>query len=89
MSRHYKPIPGQTQYKKVTADRREAAKRATEGRLSYRAASEEYGIPKSVLHRHKTMGDLRSQGGNTVLSHAMEDNLVKQLITCANWGGIR
>lgn len=53
--------------------------------MSYRDASERFGIPTTVLHRHVTC-EVKKQGGQFSLPEEFEQELVNRIITCADWG---
>lgn len=53
--------------------------------MSYRQAASTFGIPKTVLVRHKK-GGVKKQGGQTVLSTEEENLLIMNLNVCSDWG---
>lgn len=53
--------------------------------MSYRQASATYGIPTSVLVRHKK-GNVKRKGGQTVLTEEEENLLLYNINICADWG---
>jgi len=58
--------------------------------LTISRASEKFGVPKSTICNHvKALSDnkkINNPGGQTVLSHDEEKNLVIGLIKCGEWG---
>jgi len=51
--------------------------------MTYREASEVYGVHYSVLFRHDKNPDMKSQGGQTALSIKEENDIVSCLSLCA------
>lgn len=86
MGRTYIPKRGR-KYKKPNKYDLEAAIRAIKARqVTYREAEEVYGINYSVLYRHVSNPNIKTQGGQTALSAAEEKLLVSSILTCAEWG---
>lgn len=54
-------------------------------KMTYRNAEKFHGIPRSVLCRHKK-GNVKKQGGQTVLNNEEEDLLIRNINTCSDWG---
>jgi len=54
--------------------------------LSYRKAEKQYGIPKSVINRHKKEPETKTPGWPVVLGDEVVKMLVDRLKTCAEWG---
>ncbi|XP_025407415.1 uncharacterized protein LOC112681370 [Sipha flava] len=54
--------------------------------MTYREASEVYGIHYSVLFRHVKNSNMKAQGGQTALSTEEENHIVSCLSLCAEWG---
>ena len=85
MPRNYNTKVGAKRYNKVDSEQLQKARRAIARGFSYRKASERFGIPKTVLHRHLHHPKTKKRGGQPVLSDEVEQQLVKRLITCADW----
>ncbi|KAI4469474.1 transposase is4 [Holotrichia oblita] len=91
MPRNYKKKLGVTakfRYNKVYMEN--ALKAVVRGQMSLRAASTNYGVPYTTLHRkyqaHLKGDNQRTIGGQPVLSDVEENILVECLLLCANWG---
>lgn len=54
--------------------------------LTYRAAADKYGIPKSTLERKFNKKNMKSPGGQTSLFEAEENIIVQAIITASEWG---
>ena len=87
MTRHYKRKPGSRRYRDYTeASLRSALQDIRSKTLSINEASKKYGISRGTLQR-KARGIYKNpHGGQTVLSKDTEKDLVKLILTCANWG---
>lgn len=73
-----------SQYDQSVLD--EAVQAVKEGRLSVRAAAEQYGIPKSTLQDRVNDTHGKTHGRPTVLSAEEEDYIVNMLKQCGDWG---
>ena len=54
--------------------------------LSFREASEKYGIPKSTLHRKRNKQHTRPVGRPTAFTQEMEQIIVHHLVKVSEWG---
>lgn len=86
MPRDYKHDPRSKVYKKTDKENLERALHEIKNGMSYRDASVKYKIHYSVLYRHFKNPNLKTQGGQTALTKTEEEIILKQLITCADWG---
>ena len=84
MPRNYLP-QGRKMYKKHNSEDIRRAVNAVKNGMAFREASKRYGIPTSVIFRHKK-GNVKRQGGQTVLSTVEEDVLINNINICADWG---
>ncbi|CAK1581938.1 unnamed protein product [Parnassius mnemosyne] len=86
MPRVYKPDPRGRRYKKYDTNIiQKAVDEYSEGGSSLDTIAKKYQIHRSVLYRHchKTM---KTHGGQTVLSKDTEQEFIKYINICANWG---
>ena len=51
--------------------------------MSFRAADKKYGVPKSVICRHKKVPTTLKPGHPTSLGDKVEKMLVKHVVTCS------
>lgn len=86
MPRDYLHDPRSKIYKKTSHEALERALNDIKKGMSYREASRVHDINYSVLYRHHKRPNLKKQGGQTALSDLEEQIILKQLITCADWG---
>lgn len=87
MPRKYKPKVGSRTYKKYSDnDLEEALLKITNGELSIKKASETYNISYGTLHNKYHGKHGLNAGGQTVLTLAEEESIVRSLITCGEWG---
>lgn len=85
MPRVYKPSRKKNYKKYDTTLIEKALQEYNSTSQSFLQISRKYEIPKSVLHRHNTFV-MKKQGGQTVLSQAEEDYLVRYINVCSEWG---
>ena len=89
MPRIHKRRPGSRRYLDYTKDRlKDAVDAVKSGRMSKRAAAEEYGIPRTSITRRLDAGDKSPQkpGRPPVLSKEVEDIIVKRIEIMCDWG---
>ncbi len=86
MPRIYKPDPRGKRYVKRTQDEFEPAFDVIRKGLSIRKAAERHDIPYTVLQRHYKRQNLKSQGGQTILTATEEALIIERILFCAEWG---
>lgn len=85
MPRTYKRLFGKG-YKHHTKENiLQALEEIRNSTLSFRKAAQKYGVPKSVLFRHAN-GEVKKQGGQTVLSAQEECMFIERINICSEWG---
>ena len=83
MTHKHKPKPGvKTRNKYPKEDIMKAVDAVGKG-MSFRAAEKKYGVPKSVICRHKKVPTTLKPGHPTSLGDEMEKMLVKHVVTCS------
>lgn len=86
MPRNYKPDPRGKKYIKYDFNLiQQAVNEYSESNGSLDTISKKYNIHRSVLYRHCTK-NMKSQGGQTVLSKETEEEFIKYINICADWG---
>ena len=86
MVRSYKTAAGAKPYQKHDEETIKAALEAIKKGSSLRKASQDFGIPKSVLGRRSKGQGTGAIGHPCFLSPKLEKTLAKALLTCADWG---
>jgi hypothetical protein len=87
MPRQYKPDPKCKKYIKYKKeDIAKAFQDLRANKLSYRVAAAKYNIEYTVLYRHNTRNNIKTLGGQTVLSPKVENIIVENINACADWG---
>ncbi|XP_003241793.2 uncharacterized protein LOC100575929 [Acyrthosiphon pisum] len=87
MPNYYKRTPGSRTYHNFSEETLEnALNEIRNNRLTYRQASDKYGIPISTLSRKKNKLNLNPHGGQTALTSTEEDNIVETILFASDWG---
>lgn len=92
MVRTYQTAQGSKKCKRIPAETFQKAFTEFKGGLSLRRAAGNHNIPKSVFHRYVKHMKLypntppRKKGGQCQLPPATEEEIVQNLILCAEWG---
>jgi len=91
MARTYKKKVGDRNYQHYnSAMLKKAVDAVRKKLLTISRASEKFGVPKSTICNHvKALSynkKINNPGGQTMLSHDEEKNLVLGLIKCGEWG---
>lgn len=83
MPNYYKRTPGSRTYRNFSEETlKNALNEIRNNRLTYRQASDEYGIPISTLSRKKNQLNLNQ----TALTSTEEDNIVETILFASDWG---
>ena len=85
--RNYKPKVGskKKKYLNFAQDVLEKAITAFQQGASYREVEDQFGVPKSTLHRRIKGANKKTMGGQTALSQEEEQTLVHHLIVVSEW----
>lgn len=87
MPRVARKVPGRRTYGNYSRETlRTAINEIISGRMSYRQASERYGIPVGTLSRKRHNKNMGKPGHPTLLSTAEEQNIVVAILTASDWG---
>lgn len=93
MPRHYKRDPRSKVHRLVDEDTVKKALDAVSRGMTVRKAGQLFKISKSALHRYvkKNSGhqgeiNFKKKGGQTVLSKTTEDEVIRCLVKCGEWG---
>lgn len=87
MPQTYKPRADVRRYSRYTLEQLQAAAQAVQNGTTYRAAAEEFGIPKDTIRREVKGEKKRKQYGRpNAISVETERAIVDSLLVAANWG---
>lgn len=87
MPTKYKPDPRGRRYKVPNAvDLANAVSCIKQKKMSYREASQVYGIDHSVIYRHVKNPNMKKIEGQTSLTKQEEDLIISGILLCAEWG---
>lgn len=87
MPNEYKRLLGSRKYHDFTSETLEKAlSDIRNNKLTYRAASDKYNIPKSTLERKFNKKHMKKYGGQTVLTAGEENIICQAVLTAADWG---
>lgn len=87
MPSKYKRRLGSRKYRDFSEETLQSAIEDIEtNNLTYRAAADKYGIPKSTLERKFNKKHMKSPGGQTTLLAEEENILKRAIITASEWG---
>lgn len=87
MGRTYKRKPGSRNYKNYSdVNLEEALTEVATGKLSIRAASNQYNISFGTLYNKFKGLHTKKPGGQTVLSELEEKCIIREIVKCGDWG---
>lgn len=87
MGRTYKRKPGSRNYKNYSdVNLEEALTKVATGKLSIRAASNQYNISFGTLYNKFKGLHTKKPGGQTVLSELEEKCIIREIVKCGDWG---
>ncbi|KAJ4449942.1 hypothetical protein ANN_01349, partial [Periplaneta americana] len=87
MGKTYKRKPGSRNYKNYSdVNLEEALTKVATGKLSIRAASNQYNISFGTLYNKFKGLHTKKPGGQTVLSELEEKCIIREIVKCGDWG---